>query len=88
MSVQVRLSRHGTRNRPFYHVVAADHKMRRDGRFIEKIGTYDPNQEPSFIELKEDRLRHFYEKGAQLSPTVAKLAKIKNIKLEREKASK
>ncbi len=84
MSVNVRLSRHGTRNRPFYHVVATDHRMRRDGRFIEKLGTYDPNQEPSFIDVKEDRLQFWYERGAGLSSTVAKLLKAKNIKLERK----
>lgn len=88
MAVHVRLSRHGTRNRPFYHVVATDHRMRRDGRFIEKLGVYDPNAEPSFIDVKEDRIRHWYENGAQLSDTVAKLLKVKNIKLERKKAAK
>lgn len=87
MAVHVRLSRHGTRNRPFYHVVAADHKMRRDGRFIEKLGVYDPKNELSHIELKEDRIRFWYERGAQLSPAVAQLLKVKNIKLERQKTA-
>jgi small subunit ribosomal protein S16 len=88
MAVHVRLSRHGTRNRPFYHVVASDHRMRRDGRFIEKLGIYDPALEPSLIDLKEDRIRFWYERGAQLSDTVEKLLKIKNVKLERKKAAK
>lgn len=83
MAVHLRLSRHGTRNRPFYHLVAQDHKMRRDGRFIEKLGTYDPSHEESHIELKEDRIRFWYERGAQLSSTVAKLLKVKNVKLAR-----
>lgn len=85
MSVEVRLSRHGTRNSPFYHVVACDKRMRRDGgRLLEKLGTYDPRTKESLIELKEDRIRHWYENGAQLSNTVAKLLKIKKIKLERK----
>ncbi len=84
MAVHVRLSRHGTRNRPFYHVVATDHRMRRDGRFIEKLGIYDPGHEPSMIEVKEDRLRYWYERGAQLSDSVAQILKVKNIKLERK----
>ncbi len=89
MSVLVRLSRHGTRNRPFYHLVACDKRMRRDGgRLLEKLGTYDPSAELSLIELKEDRIRFWYERGAQLSGTVAKLLKIKNIKLARQKTAK
>lgn len=87
MAVHLRLSRHGTKNRPFYHLVAQDHKMRRDGRFIEKLGTYDPSFEESHIELKEDRIRFWYERGAQLSSTVSNLLKVKNIKLERKKTS-
>lgn len=87
MAVHLRLSRHGTRNRPFYHLVAQDHRMRRDGRFIEKLGTYDPGLELSHIDVKEERIRFWYERGAQLSPTVSKLLKIKNIKLERKKTT-
>lgn len=88
MAVVVRLARHGTRNRPFYHLVAADHRMRRDGRFIEKLGTYDPNQNPSFFECKEDRVQFWYGQGAELSATVAKLLKIKKISIARNKTAK
>lgn len=88
MAVHIRLARHGSTHTPFYHVVAADHKMRRDGgRFIEKLGTYDPNHDPSLIELKEERVRFWYERGAQLSDTVAKLLKVKNIKVARAKTA-
>jgi small subunit ribosomal protein S16 len=87
MAVTLRLARHGSKNRPFYHLVATDHRMRRDGRFIEKLGLYDPANEPSFVEFKEDRIRHWYGLGAEVSPTVAKLLKAKNIKLEREKTT-
>ena len=88
MAVCVRLSRHGTRNRPYYHLVATDHRMRRDGRFIEKLGVYDPAQEPSLVEFKQDRVQFWYERGAEVSDTVAKLLKAKNIKLERKNTSK
>lgn len=87
MAVHLRLSRHGTRNRPYYHLVAQDHKMRRDGRFIEKLGTYDPGHAQAQIEIKEERVRFWYERGAQLSSTVSKLLKIKNVKLERKQTA-
>ena len=89
MTVSVRLSRHGTRNRPFYHVVATHKRMARDsGRMIEKLGTYDPGLEPSLIELKEERIRDWFEKGAEVSPAVTQLLKIKNIKLARKNTAK
>jgi small subunit ribosomal protein S16 len=88
MAVHIRLARHGSKHRPFYHLIAADHKMRRDGgRFIEKLGVYDPAHEPSLVEFKEERVRFWYERGAQLSDTVAKLLKAKNIKVERKKTA-
>jgi small subunit ribosomal protein S16 len=87
MSVQLRLQRHGNRNRPFYHVVAADHRKPRDSKFIEKLGTYDPKSEPSQIAINADRLKFWYAKGAELSNTVAVLAKRQGIALEREKTA-
>jgi small subunit ribosomal protein S16 len=84
MAVHLRLARHGSKHRPYYHLVAADHRMRRDGRFIEKLGTYDPASEPSMVDFREARIQFWYERGAQLSPTVAKLLKAKNIKVERK----
>ena len=83
MAVHIRLQRHGSTHRPFYHVVAADHRKPRDGRFIEKLGYYDPNREPSVIELKSDRVQYWFSKGAQLSTAAEKLVKIKEINLER-----
>ena len=85
MAVRLRLARHGCTHRPFYHVVAADQRKARNGRFIEKVGYYDPNHNPSQIEVKEDRLQYWYERGAELSPTVAKLLKAKKIELSRLK---
>ena len=62
--------------------LAADSRSPRDGRFIEKLGYYDPNQEPSVIEMKEDRVQYWYQNGAQLADTV-KLVKVKNVRLSR-----
>jgi small subunit ribosomal protein S16 len=82
--VQVRLSLQGTHKRPFYHIVVADHRKPRNGRFLEKIGYYDPACEPSLIEIKKDRLGYWFSKGAGMTNTVAKLIKSKNIILDRK----
>ena len=75
--VIIRLSRGGSKNRPFFNVVVADTRNRRDGRFIERIGFYNPlaaeGQEKLRLEL--ERVGHWQSKGAQLSDTVAKLVK-------------
>lgn len=76
--VIIRLSRGGSKNRPFYNVVVADSRNRRDGRFIERIGFYNPlvpadSQES--LRLQLDRIGHWQSKGAQLSDAVAKLVK-------------
>jgi small subunit ribosomal protein S16 len=64
--------------------VVADSRRARDGKFIEKIGYYDPNFNPSTMEIKSDRVQYWYSKGAQLSDTVRKIAKLKNITLSRK----
>lgn len=84
MAVSIRLQRRGTTHRPFYHIVAADSRAPRDGRYIERLGHYDPKQEPSVIEIKEDRLQHWFKAGAQLSDTTKRLANIKKIELTRK----
>ncbi|HEY4698324.1 MAG TPA: 30S ribosomal protein S16 [Gallionella sp.] len=75
--VIIRLSRGGSKNRPFFNVVVADSRNRRDGRFIERVGFYNPlaaeGQEALRLEL--ERVGHWQSKGAQLSDTVAKLVK-------------
>ncbi len=73
MSVVLRLARAGAKKRPFYHVVAADSRMPRDGRFIENIGSYDPNFDPPKFAVDEDRWSHWTKVGAQPSETVAGL---------------
>lgn len=87
MAVHLRLQRHGTKNRPFYHVVAADHRKPRDCKFIEKLGTYDPSSEPSQITFKAERMQFWFGKGAQMSNTVANLAVHAGLKLERNKTA-
>jgi len=84
MAVTVRLQRHGTKNRPFYHVVATDSRSARNGKFIEKLGYYDPGHEPSVMEVKEDRLQYWYSKGATLSDTVKAIVKGKKLSLSRK----
>lgn len=81
MSVKMRLQRFGTHNRPFYHVVVADSRCARDGKFLEHIGTYNPLTEPSTIELKVDRMVDWYKKGARPSDTVNILLRNKKIDL-------
>lgn len=75
--VIIRLSRGGSKNRPFYNVVVADSRNRRDGRFIERVGFYNPlapkGQET--LRLQLERVGHWQSKGAQLSDTVARLVK-------------
>ena len=73
--VVIRLSRGGSKKNPFYNVVVADSRNRRDGRFIERIGFYNPMASGAEVSLRiaADRLSHWQGVGAQLSPTVARL---------------
>jgi small subunit ribosomal protein S16 len=74
--VRVRLSRGGGKKRPYYHIVVVDQKAKRDGKCIERIGSYDPNLESEKrITLKHDRLEHWVNQGAQMSNRVKLLQK-------------
>jgi len=75
MAVRIRLQRRGTHKRPFYHIVVADQRAPRDGRFIEKVGTYNPLREPAEITLKTDRYDQWVGKGALPSEAVAGLVR-------------
>ena len=75
MAVKMRLKRMGQKKAPFYRVVVADARSPRDGRFIEEIGTYDPNQDPSVIKFDEEAAKKWLATGAQPTDTVAKLLK-------------
>ncbi len=69
MSVKIRLARHGKKGYAFYHIVVADSRAPRDGKFIEKIGTYNPNTNPATIDLNFDKALDWLQKGAQPTDT-------------------
>ena len=73
--VKIRLKRMGAHKKPFYRVVVADSRTPRDGRFIEEIGTYDPNLEPSAVTVNEEAAKKWLSNGAQPTDVVAKLLK-------------
>ena len=73
MGVRIRLARHGAKKRPFYRIVVTDSRVRRDGPFIEILGTYNPLKEPSDIQINLDKAKFWMERGAQPTVTVKKL---------------
>lgn len=73
MAVHLRLTRMGRHKRPFYRVVAVDSRSRRDGKYLEIVGTHDPLKEPAVTNLKSDRVLDWLQKGAQPSVTVRTL---------------
>ena len=75
MALKIRLARGGTKKRPHYRIVVADVRAPRDGRFLEKVGAYDPlisKDDPRRIVLQEDRVRYWYERGARPTDRVAR----------------
>lgn len=83
MPVRMRLQRHGKKNNPFYHIVIADGRAPRDGRFIEKIGTYNPMTNPAEINIDTDRAIKWLGDGAQPSDTVRAILSYKGILYKR-----
>jgi small subunit ribosomal protein S16 len=79
MAVKLRLSRIGSKKNPIYRVVAADARAPRDGRFLDIVGRYNPQTEPSVIELDEAKVKDWLAKGAQPTDAVARLLKTKGI---------
>ncbi len=77
--VRIRLARHGSKKNPHYRIVVADQRAPRDGRFIEQIGRYNPQTDPSTISVQADRARYWLDQGAQPSGTVGKLLKIEGV---------
>jgi len=75
----VRLTRVGSRKNPIWRVVVADQRSPRDGRVIETIGRYNAQTDPSEVELDEERLRHWLDRGAQPTDTVRRLMRIRGI---------
>ena len=70
MATKIRLARHGKKGKPFYHIVTADARAPRDGKYIERIGSYNPNTNPATIEFNFDRALHWISVGAQPTDTV------------------
>ncbi len=73
--VKIRLRRMGAKKNPFYRIIVADSNSPRDGRFIEEIGTYDPNKEPSLFNINEEAAKKWLANGAQPTDIVGKLFK-------------
>ena len=78
MAVMLRLARHGQKKRPYYRIVACDKQARRDGRFIEVVGTYNPMLNPAAVSLKEEKVRKWLAVGAKPSQLVRSLL-VKNM---------
>jgi small subunit ribosomal protein S16 len=76
VSVKIRLARHGSKKNPIYRVVVADSRVPRDGRTIEEIGRYNPQTQPSLVEIDAERAREWLSRGAQPTETVRKLLTI------------
>lgn len=79
MAVKIRLARHGSKKNPIYRVVVADSRVPRDGRTIEEIGRYNPQTQPSLVEIDADRAREWLSRGAQPTDTVRKLLTIAGV---------
>ncbi|OYU81055.1 MAG: 30S ribosomal protein S16 [Flavobacterium sp. BFFFF1] len=82
MSVKIRLQRHGKKGKPFYWVVAADARSKRDGKYLEKIGTYNPNTNPATIELNLDSAVQWLHNGAQPTDTARAILSYKGALLK------
>ena len=83
MPARIRLQRHGKKNQPFYHIVVADGRAPRDGRFIEKLGTYNPMTNPAQIVLNEEKACQWLKNGAQPSDTCRRILSYKGVLLKR-----
>jgi small subunit ribosomal protein S16 len=79
MPAKIRLSRHGKKGKAFYHIVVADSRAPRDGKFIEKIGVYDPNTNPATINLDADKAFNWLQKGAQPTDTTRAILSYKGV---------
>ena len=82
MAVKIRLQRHGKKGKPFYWIVAADARSKRDGKFLEKLGVYNPNQNPAIIELNVDGAVQWLKNGAQPTDTARAILSYKGVMLK------
>ncbi len=83
MPAKIRLARHGRKGRPIYHIVVADSRAPRDGKFIERIGTYNPNSHPATIDLEFEKALDWLQKGAQPTDTVKSLLSRKGVMMKK-----
>lgn len=79
MATRIRLQRHGKKNKAFFHLVAADSRAKRDGKFIEKLGIYNPNTNPATIEINFDRTLSWVQVGAEMSETARAILSYKGV---------
>lgn len=79
MATRIRLQRHGKKGKAFFHLVAADSRAKRDGKFIEKLGTYNPNTNPATIDINFDRTLHWVQVGAEMSETARAILSYKGV---------
>jgi small subunit ribosomal protein S16 len=82
MAVRIRLARHGAKKRPFYRIVVADNDSPRDGRFLEKVGTYNPLLDPAEVTLETERIQYWMAQGAIPTDTVRSLLKKEGVLAE------
>jgi small subunit ribosomal protein S16 len=79
MATRIRLQRHGKKSNAFYHIVAADSRAKRDGKFIEKLGTYNPNTNPATIEINFEKTLNWVQVGAEMSDTARAILSYKGV---------
>ena len=77
MAVHIRLARYGGKKKPYYRIVAIEHQVKRDGAFLENLGTYDPKLNPPEVKVDAERYAYWISKGAKASDTVRNLVKTK-----------
>ena len=87
MAVRIRLQRHGRKGRPFYYVVAADARSKRDGRYIERIGSYNPMTNPATVDIDSDRALAWLQNGAEPSDTARALLRYRGVLLRHHLAT-
>ena len=83
MATKIRLQRHGRKGRPFFHIVVADTRAKRDGRYIEKLGTYNPNTNPATIEINFDSAVSWVMNGAQPTDTARAILSYKGVLMKK-----
>ena len=79
MATRIRLQRHGKKGKAFFHLVAADSRAKRDGKFIEKLGTYNPNTNPATIDINFERTLNWVQVGAEMSDTARAILSYKGV---------